>query len=114
MSSARPTLAAAHRSVTGKKVAYLRRDGRLPAVVYGRGLESASVSVNTHEIETLRRHAAPNTLVDLSLEGEKPPPGLIHGLQLHRITRKPLHVDLYVVRLTEELTLDDPHNAEGK
>jgi large subunit ribosomal protein L25 len=113
MSSARPTLAAAHREVTGKKVAYLRRDGRLPAVVYGRGLESASVSVDAHEFETLRRHAGPNTLVDLSVDGEKPAPVLVHGVQLHRVTRKPLHVDLYVVRMTEELTVDVPLVAEG-
>jgi large subunit ribosomal protein L25 len=113
MSSARPTLAAASREVTGKKVAYLRRDGRLPAVVYGRGLESASVSVDAHEFETLRRHAGANTLVDLSVDGEKPAPVLVHGVQLHRVTRKPLHVDLYVVRMTEELTVDVPLVAEG-
>ncbi|SRR5258706_11148577 len=114
MSSARPTLAAAHREVTGKKVAYLRRDGRLPAVVYGRGLESASVSVDTHELETLRRHAGPNTLVDLSVDGEKSAPVLISGVQLHRVTRKPLHVDLFLVRMTEELTVDVPLVAEGE
>jgi large subunit ribosomal protein L25 len=113
MSSARPTLAAAHREVTGKKVAYLRRDGRLPAVVFGRGLESASVSVDAHEFETLRRHAGANTLVDLSVDGEKAAPVLVHGVQLHRVTRKPLHVDLYVVRMTEELTVEVPLVAEG-
>jgi large subunit ribosomal protein L25 len=113
MSSARPTLAAAHREVTGKKVAHLRRDGRLPAVVYGRGLESASVSVDAHELETLRRHAGPNTLVDLSVDGAAGAPVLISGVQLHRVTQKPLHVDLYVVRMTEELTVDVPLVAEG-
>jgi len=113
MSSARPSLAATHREVTGKKVAYLRRDGRLPAVVYGRGLESNSVSVDAHEFETLRRHAGPNTLVDLSVDGEKPAPVLVHGVQFHRVTRQPLHVDLYVVRMTEELTVEVPLVAEG-
>jgi large subunit ribosomal protein L25 len=81
--------------------------------VYGRGLESNSVSVDAHELETLRRHAGPNTLVDLSVDGEKPAPVLISGVQLHRVTRKPLHVDLFVVRMTEELTVDVPLVAEG-
>ena len=49
---ARPKLAAARRAITGKKVAYLRRDGRLPAVVFGRGLSSDSVSLDTHEFES--------------------------------------------------------------
>jgi large subunit ribosomal protein L25 len=113
MSSARPTLAATKREVTGKKVAHLRRDGRLPAVVFGRGLESDSVSVDSHEFEVLRRHAGPNTLIDLSVDGGKTTPILVHDVQLHRITRRPLHADLYVVRMTEELTVDVALVAEG-
>src|SRR5687767_9780119 len=62
---ARPKLAAARREITGKKVSHLRRDGRLPGVVFGRGLDSVSVSVDAHEFEQLRRHAGANTLIDL-------------------------------------------------
>jgi large subunit ribosomal protein L25 len=111
---ARPKLAAARRTITGKKVAYMRRDGRLPAVVYGRGLESDSVSVDTHEFEILRRKVGPNTLIDLSVDGGSSSPVLVHEVQLHRVTRKPLHVDLYVVRMTEELTVDVALVSEGE
>jgi large subunit ribosomal protein L25 len=110
---ARPKLAAERREVTGKKVSYIRAAGRLPAVVFGRGLESNSVSVDTHEFETLRRHAGANTLIDLSIDGEKAAPVLVHGVQTHVVTRRPLHVDLYVVRMTEELTVDVPLVSEG-
>jgi large subunit ribosomal protein L25 len=110
---ARPTLAAASRTVTGKKVAYMRRDGRLPAVVFGRGLASDSVSIDTHEFEVLRRKAGPNTLIDLSVDGGSSSPVLVHDVQLHRVTRRPLHVDLYVVRMTEELTVDVALVSEG-
>jgi large subunit ribosomal protein L25 len=110
---ARPKLAATRRTVTGKKVAYLRRDGRLPAVVFGRGLESDSVSVDTHEFESLRRHVGPNTLIDLSVDGGNAVPVLVHDVQQHRVHRKPLHVDLYVVRMTEELTVDVALVSEG-
>ncbi|HJU47263.1 MAG TPA: 50S ribosomal protein L25 [Gaiellaceae bacterium] len=111
---ARPKLAATKREVTGKKVSYLRRDGKLPAVVFGRGLESDNVAVDAHEFETLRRHAGNNTLIDLSIDGEKPSPVLVYGVQTHRVTRRPLHVDLYVVRMTEELTVDVPLVPEGQ
>jgi large subunit ribosomal protein L25 len=113
MSTARPSLAAAPREVTGKKVARLRHDGRLPAVVYGRDVESRSVSLDAREFETLRRHVGPNTLIDLRVDGGKAAPVLVHDVQLHRITRRPLHVDLYVVRMTDELTVDVPLVAEG-
>jgi large subunit ribosomal protein L25 len=112
-SPARPRLAAARREVTGKKVARMRREGRLPAVVFGRGLSSDSVSLDASEFESLRRHAGPNTLIDLSVDGSTPSPVLVHGVQLHRVTRRPLHVDLYVVRMTEELTVDVPLVADG-
>ena len=110
---ARPKLAATSRTLTGKKVAQMRREGRLPAVVFGRGIESDSVSVDTHEFEQLRRHAGANTLIDLSVDGGKATPILVYGVQTHRVTRKPLHADLYVVRMTEELTVDVPLVSEG-
>jgi large subunit ribosomal protein L25 len=114
MSTARPTLTAARREITGKKVAGLRQQGLLPAVVFGRGLTSDSVSVKAHEFEQLRRHAGANMLIDLAIDGEKPAPVLVHGVQLHRVTQRPLHIDLYAVRMTDELTVDVPLVAEGE
>src|SRR3954463_7409954 len=114
MSTARPTLSANSRELTGKKVAALRRDGRVPAVVYGNGYASDNVSVDAREFEALRRHAGANPLVDLSIDGRKSAPVLVHGVQHHPVTRKPLHVDLYVVRMTDELTVDVQLIAEGE
>jgi large subunit ribosomal protein L25 len=113
MSTARATLAAEHRDLTGKKVATMRHAGRLPAVVYGHGVDSANVSIDTHEFEQLRRHTGPNALVDLSIDGKKARPVLIHGVQVHPVNRRPLHVDLFLVRMTEELTVEVPLVATG-
>ncbi len=108
MSTARPTLAAAARQTTGKAVNRLRKHGRLPAVVYGHGVGSSNLSVDTHEFELLRRRVGPNALVDLSVDGKKSRPVLVHGVQVHPVTRRPLHVDLFLVRMTEEMTVDVP------
>lgn len=114
MPSTRPSLAAMHRDVTGKAVSHLRKAGRLPAVVFGHGLESANVTVDAHEFELLRRRAGPNSLVDLSIDGRKPAPVLVHSVQLHRVTQRPLHADLFLVRMTEELVVDVPLVATGE
>ena len=114
MSTARATLAAEHRELTGKKVARLRHEGRLPAVVYGHGIDSASVSLDAHDFEQLRRHTGPNALVDLSIDGGKPQPVLVHDIQIHPVNRRILHVDLFVVRMTEELTVEVPLSATGE
>lgn len=111
--STRPILAAAPREITGKKVAAIRRDGRLPAVVYGHGVASESVSIDAHEFELLRRHAGPNALIDLSVDGKKARPVLVHGVQVHPVNRRPLHIDLFLVRMTEELTVEVPLVATG-
>jgi large subunit ribosomal protein L25 len=104
----RPSLAAEPREIKGKHVARLRRAGKLPGVVFGHGLDSTSVSVDAHDFELLRRRTGQNALVDLSIGSEKARPVLIHGVQVHPVTRRPLHVDLFLVRMTEELTVDVP------
>ena len=108
MSSSRPTLDAQTREVLGKKVAHLRREGRLPAVVFGHGKESLPVTVDTHEFQLLRRRIAGSTLVDLSVDGKKAHPVLIHDVQISPVTRQMLHAELFLVRMTEEITMDIP------
>jgi len=104
--SDRPRLAAASRTVTGKKVATLRRAGQLPAVVYGHGTESEPVSIDAHEFDLLRRHVGASTLVDLAVDGKKARPVIVHGVQVDILTRRPIHLDLFAVRMTEELTVE--------
>jgi large subunit ribosomal protein L25 len=113
MPSARPTLQARPREVTGKAVARLRRAGQLPGVVYGRGVPSENVQVDAHEFELLRRHSTGNTLIDLTLDGTKPRPVLVYDVQVHPVTQRSLHVDLFLVRMTEELIVDVPLAATG-
>ncbi|MGZ8438538.1 MAG: 50S ribosomal protein L25, partial [Candidatus Limnocylindrales bacterium] len=62
----------------------------------------------------LRRHSGPNALVDLSVDGSEAQPVLVHGVQVHPVNRRPLHVDLFLVRMTEELTVDVPLVATGE
>ena len=114
MSTARPTLAAEQREITGKAVARLRKTGKLPAVVYGHGVDSANVTVDAHGFDLLRRHTGPNALVDLSVDGKKARPVLINHVQVHPVNRRPLHADLFLVRMTEELTVDVPLVTTGE
>jgi len=114
MATARPTLAAEHREVIGKAVHRLRKQGRLPAVVYGHGVGSANVTIDAHDFDLLRKHTGPNSLVDLSVDGKKARPVLINQVQVHPVHRRPLHADLFLVRMTEELTVDVPLVASGE
>jgi large subunit ribosomal protein L25 len=114
VSSTRPTLEAQTREVLGKKVAHLRREGRLPAVVFGHGKDSIPVTLDTHEFQLLRRRIAGSTLVDLSVDGKKAHPVLIHDVQISPITRQMLHAELFLVRMTEDITMDIPVVTVGE
>jgi large subunit ribosomal protein L25 len=110
----RPQLAAQRREIRGKHVARLRRDGVLPAVVYGHGHESEAIQLNAKEFDVLRRHAGRNALVDLKVGGSRATPVIVHDVQMHPVNRSTLHVDFYVVKMTEELTVDVPIVVVGE
>ncbi|MEP7360527.1 MAG: 50S ribosomal protein L25 [Chloroflexota bacterium] len=105
----RPTLSARPRDIRGKAVAHLRKEGSLPAVVYGAGVESHNVTLDAHEFELLRRRAGRHAVIDLTMEGDgKVQPVLLQGIQEHPVNRRTLHVDLLVVDLSAERTTDLP------
>jgi large subunit ribosomal protein L25 len=109
----RPALAAERRTVIGKAVAHLRKEGRLPGVVYGHGVESEPLTIDAHEFELLRRRTGASTLIDLTVAGGKARPVLINGVQVNPVSRRPMHVDLFAVRMTEELTVEVQLVATG-
>jgi large subunit ribosomal protein L25 len=106
--STRPELTAQRREVTGKAVAGLRRAGQVPAVLYGHGHPSESLQIDARSLDDLRRRTGRNALLDLKVDGGPAQPVMIHALQEHPVTRRPLHVDLYLVKMTEEMTIDVP------
>jgi large subunit ribosomal protein L25 len=114
VSTDRPALAATHREVLGKRVARLRQAGQLPAVVYGHSVPSQPLSLDIHEFEQLQRRVGQNALIDLSVDGKKSTPVLVHAVQRDPVYRRMLHVDLFAVRMTEALTVDVPLVTVGE
>jgi large subunit ribosomal protein L25 len=108
MTTIRPKLAASERQIFGKHVATLRRSGSLPAVIYGHDVASTSITLDAHDFEMLHRKTGPNALIDVSIDGQKAAPVLIHAIQRDPVHQRVLHVDLLAVRMTEELTVDVP------
>ena len=87
-------LSAMARTGTGKGAARsLRRDGRLPAIIYGHAREALSLSVPERDFERLlEKFAAENTVIELSIDGSMSRT-LIREIQRHPVRRNVLHVD---------------------
>jgi len=99
------TYAAEPRTTLGKRVAQLRRDGVLPANVFGRGIESVSVQIDARAVRDLLRSHGTNTLISLQVAGEDAPrPVVVRDVGRHPVTHIPLHLDFYQVDLSRSIT----------
>jgi large subunit ribosomal protein L25 len=95
------------RVVTGKRVKSLRKQGLMPAHLYGRGTESLTIQTETSNIVHLLRTAGRNAIIDLMVNGEgEPRPVVLRGIQRNPITDELVHVDFYQISLTETLRAD--------
>jgi large subunit ribosomal protein L25 len=102
-------LTAKPRTVFGKQVKQLRRDGWVPGVVYGHGFESLPVQFEERPLSRLLSHVGGSQLVQVSIEGiEQPESALVRDVQRDCLTRALLHVDLYRVSMTERLRAEVP------
>lgn len=96
-------LHAEKRKVTGKQVRKLRRDGKLPAIIYGHKVEPTALSLDLKEATKILSPLTGSSLVTVSIEGiEKA--ALVREKQKDYIKGTLLHVDFQVVSLTEKLT----------
>ncbi len=114
MSQAPVALSATSRTVTGKSVAHLRKAGQIPAVVFGHGIASVSVSLDAQEFDHLRKKVHSNTIIELDIDGKEKHQVLIHGFQIDPRHRRLLHVDLFALKKGEEVTVEIPLHALGE
>jgi len=91
------------RDVTGKKVKVLRRDGKLPAVLYGYGVDATPIVVDHKSSSQILANAESSSLINIKLDG-KEYPTLIREKQWDYIKRSLLHVDFQVVSMTETIS----------
>lgn len=110
------TLSADPRTGTGKGAARsLRRNGRIPAVIYGHGREPESLSVDSTALTRLLAGiSAATTMLNVEVEGRPAVRALIREIQ--RSPVKPsdiLHLDLFAVNADEEIEVDVPVRLIG-
>jgi len=109
------------RTDTGKGAAHrIRREGKIPAVLYGRGMGTYSLAVNPAELHKIMTSGArENTLIVLKVAS----PGsekignkvvMLKDLQVHPSRRTYLHADFYAVAMDEKIEVEVPIRLTGK
>jgi large subunit ribosomal protein L25 len=105
-------LSAEPRTAFGKGAARrIRRDHKIPAVLYGHGTEPVHITLPGHETQRALKSA--NALLSIELEGTSQ---LALAKDVQRDPIRPVieHIDLVIVKLGEKVTVDVPVHTEGE
>jgi large subunit ribosomal protein L25 len=104
----RLSLKAEERTILGKKVKSLRKNGFIPGHVFGNGVETEHVSVNGHDFLKIYDQAGETGLIDLKIGEEKVRPVMVRGVQYDPVSDNVLNIDFYQVNLKEKVTVPVP------
>jgi len=106
-------IAVEHRKILGKKVKKLRREGLLPANIFGKGLKSKAVQVQGKDFQKVFKEAGETGVVEVKLKDETYT-SLIHNIQRDPVSDKITHVDFHKVNLKEKITANVPVKLVGE
>lgn len=102
------------RTETGKGASRrARRDGKIPAVLYGHGTDPQHLELPGHDFAAVLRHAGTNAVLTLDIAG-KEQLALTKALDIHPIRRTIQHADLVVVRRGEKVVVEVRVVIEGE
>jgi large subunit ribosomal protein L25 len=92
----------------------LRAEDKIPAVVYGHGMEPLSIAVGRRDLRlAVSGPAGLNTVLDLTVDGTVYP-ALIKHVDRHPVRRTIQHLDFIQVNLNEEITVSVPVHLVGE
>ena len=107
-------LIAAPRTAIRKQVHNLRKQGQLPAVLYGHGIPTEHLQMDARAFQRVLLKAGESTLIDLSIGGKPAVKVLVHDIAEDPVTSEILHVDLYQVRMDETIETEIQFNFIGE
>jgi large subunit ribosomal protein L25 len=108
------TLTAKIRKDLGKKVKTVRKNGLVPAVLYGPKIKNQTLEIDLKEFEKVFKEVGENTLFSLEVDKKEKYLVLIHDLVRDAVSDLPLHVDFYQPSLEEKIEAEIPVILQGE
>ena len=102
------------RSITGKAVKALRRDGTIPGNIYGRGLESVAVQLPWARAREMLNAHGRNTLIEVQVDSSAPRPVVVRDIARNPVSGEVQHIDFFQVDLTRTIQADVPIHFVGE
>jgi len=109
-------LKAAPRARSGSgRLKQMRREGWLPSVIYGKGVESHNLKVDSKTFSELLAHSSSeNILINLDIEGEGTRLAFLQAIQHDPISGHVLHIDFRAIDEKTEITAHIPTHLNGE
>jgi large subunit ribosomal protein L25 len=101
-------LKAEKRATIGRSVKHLRREGLIPAILYGRDVEAVPLQINEKALYKVLREAGTHQLISLQIGKSRPQMTLARDIQRDVIRHNYVHVDFYAVKMDEKVTAHVP------
>ncbi len=106
--------AEAGRVAGSREARRIRRTGNVPAVVYGKGIDSVSVSVDAHDLQVaLHTEAGANALINLEIVGRDPILTMARVIDRHPFRNEYNHIDFVTISLDETITVEVAIDFQG-
>lgn len=94
----------------------LRREGKIPVVLYGPDTENTKLSVSAHDLQyIIKKSKGSQLLVNLLVEngGQANHSVMLKELQVHPVSRAPIHADFYAISMDRKIHVTVPVTTTG-
>jgi large subunit ribosomal protein L25 len=94
----------------------MRRDGRIPAVLYGPKAEPNMISIGARDLDNiLKQGSIGRSIINLEIDGVKGTKAtMVKEMQTHPMSQNVLHIDFYEVDMTRKIKVNVPVTTTGK
>jgi large subunit ribosomal protein L25 len=96
-----------------EKLDVLRKGGEIPAVFYGAGKTTTSITIGTVEFKKVWRDAGESSAVKVTMADGTTIDALIHVVQVDPVTDEPIHVDFLAIDMKKKIKVNVPISFEG-
>lgn len=106
-------LAVNSRTILGKKVKNLRKEGLIPGELYGHNILNHHISINKKDFTKVYRDSGENTIITVIIDKNEKVPALIANVEYNQISDQVISIDLRQIRMDEKITAQVPVILNG-
>jgi large subunit ribosomal protein L25 len=107
-------LKADSRDITGKKMKSHRKNGLIPAVIYGNKFESRNLWIKYPDFQKAYKETGESTILELDIDGKNKANVLVYDVQVNPVSGKFSHVDFFHVRMDQRIETEVPLEFVGE